>query len=56
MIQFCHLQIVMLFVSACTWKNSQDPANDVESEEASTKPISDQSNIICERKQKTNKF
>lgn len=42
------LQVIMLFVSACTWKSNNNAANDVESEESSTKPASDQSTIIVD--------
>lgn len=46
-------QIVMLFVSACTWRNGKDSANGVESEEASTKTISDPPSVIFEPSNRT---
>lgn len=46
-------QIVLLFVSACTWRNGNDSANGVDSEEASTKTISDPPSVIFEPTNKT---
>lgn len=51
-----YFQIVMLFVNACTWKTSGDTETDTESEEGSTKRISDLSSIIFERTEKNNIF
>lgn len=47
----------MIFVTACTWKNNADALSDGDSEETTTKPISDQSGIVFNTSTvKTNKF
>lgn len=48
-------QIFMLFVSTCSWKNGKNSADGVESEEASTKTLSDSPNVIFEPADKTTK-